>query len=197
MNSKSNCTIVSAGICLLFLCQGAFAHHVAFCQAVIQAVEKPDLEIVRELFEDSAWSGTEGGMSAATMQERLKTGTLVPLLKSSDEKFDQYSSYDKFDTRLRCILTFTIKRDGNTEQVFLLAKRIRDDGYSNPKAWRVWRIVTDKGQAECFLGRKIRARNDLKNKEAEQGDARGPATAPGSKSEDKEKAKPKSEGRSQ
>ena len=171
MNSKSIIASVSAGICLLFLCPAAFAHHAAFCNAVIQAVEKPDVASVRGLFEDAAWSGTDDGMSAAALQERLKRGKLVPLQKSSDLKFGEYSSNDKFGSRLRCVLTFRIKHGRTTEHVYLLAKRIRDDGYSNPKAWRIWRIVADQKQAECFLGHKFRARSKPKNNEAEQDDA--------------------------
>ncbi|MBT6053800.1 MAG: hypothetical protein HOH16_00045 [Planctomycetaceae bacterium] len=155
MKSRSIIVFLSAGISILLLGSTASAHHVAFCQAIIQAVEKPDLETAKVLFEDAAWSGVDGNMSATTLQERLKTGKLVPLLKSSDAKFKEYSSYDKFDSRLRCILTFSIRNNGHTEQVYLLAKRIKNDGFSNPKAWRIWRIVTDKGQAECFLGRTI------------------------------------------
>jgi hypothetical protein len=161
MNSKPPLTSLSALICLLFLCPAAFAHHVVFCKAVIDAVEKPDVASVKELFEEGAWEATEDGMSAAALQERLKQGKVILLQKSwgkkksSDQKFEAHSSYDKFDSRLRCVLTFRIEHDGETEQVFVLAKRVGDDGATNPKAWRIWRIVADRTKAEYFLGRKI------------------------------------------
>ena len=97
-------------------------------------------------------------MSGAQLHERLNRGNLVPLRQSSDLKFEVYASNDEFDSRLRCVITFRIKYGGekaSEEQVFLLAKRIRNDGFNNPKAWKIWRIVTDRNQAECFLGRKL------------------------------------------
>jgi hypothetical protein len=158
MKAKSAILSLNVGVCLLLLCPPAFAHHSAFCRDIFQAVEKADLATVKDLFDEAVWKRGVGAMSAKELQERLTHGKLIPLHKSSDSKLQEHASTDKFDSRLRCVITFKVEHEDDAiqqKQVFLLAKRVGNDGYSNPKAWRIWRIVVDRDQAECFLGRKL------------------------------------------
>ncbi len=150
---------ITAGICLLLFSSPLFAHHGAFYKAVFRAIEMGDVDKIKDLFFESAWQGKEGAMSAAQLQERLKEGKLVPLRKSSESKLYEYSSYgEKISSR--CLVTFRLQYGDDkdrAEQIWLLAKRVDFSDRTNidVKAWQIWRIVTDREQAECFLGRKL------------------------------------------
>ena len=65
--------------CLLLFASPLFAHHKGFYQSTFDAIRRADLEGIKDLFSTSAWEGQEGVMSAAQLQERLKTGKRVPL----------------------------------------------------------------------------------------------------------------------
>lgn len=149
-------SFITATMCLLLCSSPLFAHHAAFYKAVFRAIEKGEVNNIKNLFDKPAWNGKEGAMSAAQLQERLKKGDLISPLGKVGGRLLEYASHDT--SRSRCLVTFKLEyRDDKrrAEQMFLLAKRVGNDGNRNPKAWKIWRIVTDREQAECFLGRKF------------------------------------------
>lgn len=138
----------TALLILLVLPLQLFAHHGAFYKTVFRAIENADPGRIRELFSDSAWEGKQGAMSALELQERLKKGKVTQLR--------EFSSYGKTRSE-ECLVHLKLEHPDHQDRqhIFLLAKRLGDDGNRSPKAWQIVRIVDDVREAQLFLGRQF------------------------------------------
>ncbi len=65
--------LIAALACLL-LAPAAQAHHAAFYKALFEAIDDGDLEAVRKLFSDQAWTNSDNksAASGAALHARLK-----------------------------------------------------------------------------------------------------------------------------
>jgi hypothetical protein len=136
----------------------AYGHHSAFVQEVYEALTTKQLKKIVPLFEEFAWKANGKVFSGESLMVRLKNVEIVPYFSGEDDKIRVFASEDRFEARLRCVVAFRLAREeGNSESmsVYLLAKRVSDDGIVNPMAWKIWRIVNEPDQAECFLGSEI------------------------------------------
>lgn len=155
---RSAIRFLAAAACVLLLPLPLFAHHGSFYKAVFRAIEKTDVDRIKDLFSESARKGKEGAMSAAELQKLLKNTELIQIHRSDASRLFEYSSSDK--KRSKCLVSFGLRyRDEPRRkvQVFLLARRVDfgDTTNRNHKAWQIVRIVTKFKEAESFLGRKL------------------------------------------
>ena len=141
--------LVAAAPFLLLLPPSLFAHHKGFYQQAFFAIEKADVEGIKDLFSKSAWDGNDGAMSAAELQKRLKNGKRITLFRAHAPPWlYELSSTDK--ARSKCLVTFKLEYpDKKVEQIWLLAEDVdpRDRSWD----WRIVRIVNDEKQAQSFF----------------------------------------------
>lgn len=126
--------------CLLLVPLPALGHHGIFYKKVFTAVEKGEIDAVRDLFTKSGWEGKEGALSAAELQERLKKGRVKGLFENSQHD----------EQRSKCLVAFKLEYpDMKVERVWLLAEDF--DLRFREWDWRIVRIVNDEKEAQTFF----------------------------------------------
>ncbi len=129
-----------AASCMLHFPSPALAHHGNFYKKIFQAVEKGEIDAVRDLFTKSGWEGKEGALSAAELQERLKKGRVKGLFENSQHD----------EQRSKCLVAFKLEYpDMKVERIWLLAEDL--DLRFREWDWRIVRIVNDEKEAQAFF----------------------------------------------
>ncbi len=132
-----------------------FAHHKGFYQRVFFAIEKGDIETIKDLCSKPAWEGNDGTMPAADLQKRLKGGKITSDMGGGNARsLREYSSSD--DKRSRCLVTFRLQYpDKSVERIWLLAEDV--DPREGSWEWRIVRIINDEKQAQAFFEHQLPA----------------------------------------
>ena len=146
--------LIAALVCLL-LAPAAQAHHAAFYKALFEAIDDGDLEAVRKLFSDQAWTNSDNksAASGAALHARLKAGELWFINGSSEMRYTEWGGTE--EDRTRCAITFELKGadDESGQEYWLLGKRIGEKSNRKPEVWQVVKIVNTKAEAGRYLGR--------------------------------------------